>query len=85
MIKIRENGEVILNGKVAEAFRVAFAGIYDEVKGRDPQGAIDDWECAMAEFIGENIESGRFEDKCERIPAYKWRDQKVRYTHRRKE
>jgi hypothetical protein len=84
MIKIRENGEVILNGKVAEAFRVAFAGIHDEVNGRDPQGAIDDWECALADFTGEAIKKGDFEDKCERIPQYTWRGQKVRYTHRRK-
>jgi len=84
VIKIRENGEVILNGKVAEAFRVAFAGIHDEVNDRDPQGCIDDWECALADFIGEEIKAGHTEDKCERIPQYKWRDQQVRYTHRRK-
>lgn len=79
MIKIHEDGSITLSGKVASPLHLAILAINDEVKGRELAADIDDWECALGDFIGEDILQWDVKRAKISPPVFFWRRRKFHY------
>lgn len=82
MIEISKDGTITLRGKVAQPLLVAIRAIRDEVNDGEIRGDIDDWECALGDFIGEDVANGEVRDRCNNGASYTWRDTTVQYPER---
>lgn len=80
MILVFQDGTVQLKGKPAQILRMAIASIREEVGSNRTDLNIDDWECALAEFIAEDVRDGLIEDRArDQDINVKWRDLEFHY------
>jgi hypothetical protein len=74
MIVITSDGEVILRGKTARILYLVVKSIQDRAEGRKWDGDMDDWECALGDFIAEEAENQSIDDGLsDRIMSCTWR------------
>lgn len=64
---------VLLTGRPATVMRAMLRGLKREMSGRNFPGALDDWECALADLCSEVVKARRLYDTGGKVKTAAWR------------